>query len=306
MIRNSFGRSLSFPIPRSHPNAGAKIKGRGSASLPVRFHLFVSHLHDEIRDLLTWRAQSASPRPDPSAWIGDGLARLDHLHSSLDDLLQHPQAQDSLRRRPTWAAHLLDDSLHFADAYSSLRSAVVALRDHQSATQAAIRRNDGPRIASCVRSQRKAEKELIRIAAAVRGAGRWVPAAAEEDAEIAWAVREVSAATAAASAAAIAAITYMSAEACSGVVTSASVSAGLCGSLKGTCVVGAMLKRLGSMKKLEGKKEEENNIKWRAEALRRLEALENCIGEVEARSERLFRSLVNTRVFLLNILTPSL
>lgn len=286
MVRKSFGRSLSFPIPISTHTPGArKITGRGSASLPCRFHPFVSRLHDEIDDLLTWQA-AAQARPDT---IVNGLACLDRLHASLDDVLQHPQCRDPLRRRSPWTARLLDDFLRFTDAYASLRSAVVTLKDRQSATQSAIRRNDETRIASCARDQRRAEKELARIAAAVRVAGRWSPAVADaEEAELAWAMKAASAAMAAASAAAIGGVAGVSAGAVGG------VSRWVKGSL---CMVGPMVM---------GKRREEGEIKWKEAALEKLAALEECIGEVEKMSERLFRSSVNIRVFLLNILTPSL
>lgn len=291
MIRKSFGRSLSFPVPNSNP----KLKGKGSTSLPCRFDPFISKLDDEIHDLWAHQAQS---RPDSSAWILSGLEKLDRLHSSLDDLLQHPQALDSLRRRPNWTANALDDFLKFADAYGSLRSVIVELGDRRSATEAAIRRNDAGKISSAMRSQRKAEKELIRIAAAAKNAGRWEsPQAAEEEAELAGVMREVAATTAGTTAALAAAFADLSAASC-GMAPS---GAGMCGSL-GSCVVGPILMRVGPTKR---SREGEDN-KWRGEVLERLEELEGCIGEVEKRSEGLFRRMVNTRVFLLNILTPSL
>jgi DNA-binding transcriptional regulator YbjK len=42
-----------------------------------------------------------------------------------------------------------------------------------------------------------------------------------------------------------------------------------------------------------------------AAALGKLQELEQCIGELESESEKVFRSLVQTRVSLLNIHTPT-
>jgi len=42
-----------------------------------------------------------------------------------------------------------------------------------------------------------------------------------------------------------------------------------------------------------------------AAALGKLQELEQCVGELESESEKVFRSLVQTRVSLLNIHTPT-
>jgi hypothetical protein len=43
-----------------------------------------------------------------------------------------------------------------------------------------------------------------------------------------------------------------------------------------------------------------------ASAVARLQELEQCVGELESESEKVFRSLLHTRVSLLNIHTPTI
>lgn len=45
------------------------------------------------------------------------------------------------------------------------------------------------------------------------------------------------------------------------------------------------------------------NEEMRMEVLKRMQEMEDCVGEMERESERVFRSLISTRVSLLNILT---
>ncbi|KAJ6829670.1 uncharacterized protein M6B38_356570 [Iris pallida] len=294
MVIKNYRRSFSFPIPSSksttNNTAAPRINGKGSASLPCRFNPFVCQLDDEIRSLKTWRS-SHSPS-DPS-WICEGLARLDRLHSFLlEDLLQHPQAREVLARRSACTDNLHEDFLRLADAFGSFRSAIVVLKQEQSATQAAIRRNHASRIASCLRAQKKAEKELTKIATAVSkstaNAGKSPPLS--DTAELEGIVREVVAITSEVSAAAFRGIAALS--------SSASSSP-----MRAYCAVVPMLRKLSSFNKREEEEMEEEN--W-TNASERLEALEKCLAEVEVVNEKLLRRIINTRVFLLNVLTTSL
>ncbi|XP_020113407.1 uncharacterized protein LOC109727650 [Ananas comosus] len=275
-----FKRSISLPMS---PRRKAPEKPYGharSASLPCPSHPLVSHLEDAIRTVRRWTSE-----PDRTpVRISTGLGRIGLLLAALDELLRLPQAEDALRRA---ADRLLDDLLLLADAYGSLRSAALALREAQSETRAALRRRDAARLASSLGSQRRAEKELARIASAVRSASR-----SASDTEIAGIVGEAIAAISAASVAVLLGISAISAAASAAAAATARSSSVL-----------EPLRKLGFRSSSNNKKdtEEEKEIA----ALERLEELEECVGKLESGSERVFRSLVNIRVSLLNILTPS-
>ena len=65
--------------------------------------------------------------------------------------------------------------LRLADAHGCFQESVVALKQDVAEALAAVRRRDGARLASAVRAQRRAGKELARLAVAARecaGIGR--------------------------------------------------------------------------------------------------------------------------------------
>nr|CAD1830608.1 unnamed protein product [Ananas comosus var. bracteatus] len=268
------------PDESAAQGSGETLRPRALSQPPVPVHPLVSHLEDAIRTVRRWTSE-----PDRTpVRISTGLGRIGLLLAALDELLRLPQAEDALRRA---ADRLLDDLLLLADAYGSLRSAALALREAQSETRAALRRRDAARLASSLGSQRRAEKELARIASAVRSAS-----GSASDTEIAGIVGEAIAAISAASVAVLLGISAISAAASAAAAATARSSSVL-----------EPLRKLGFRSSSNNKKdtEEEKEIA----ALERLEELEECVGKLESGSERVFRSLVNIRVSLLNILTPS-
>ncbi|XP_038977069.1 uncharacterized protein LOC120107718 [Phoenix dactylifera] len=298
-----FRRSMSLPVPGLNPSSPGP-KGRAplekachvrSTSLPCRSHPAIAELEDEIRALRAWLSLPAPESGSPT-WISAGLARIDLLHASLDDLLQIPQAQDPLRRSPSapWTDRLLDDFLRFADSYGSFRSALMSLRQTQSELHTAIRRCDEARLASALRSQKRIERDLAKLAVSIREASRSPMPALAAELEMAGIMREVAVATATASAAVFLGI---------GAVSSAA-SAAVASTSRAYSWVVAPLRKLSLSPSSSLKKRDWGE--WEDGALERLEALEECVEVLESKSERVFRSLVNTRVTLLNILTPSL
>uniref|UniRef100_A0A0D3GL07 Uncharacterized protein n=1 Tax=Oryza barthii TaxID=65489 RepID=A0A0D3GL07_9ORYZ len=163
----SFARSISFPLSpsrssskHSSPPATPGYHAR-SISLPCRSHPILAHLHTHIRAVRSWAH-------DPTS-VASGLAHLDALHAALGELLDLPEAQAALSAAND---RLLDAFLRLADAHGSFQETVVALKQDVAEALAAIRRRDGARLASAVRSQRKAGKELARLAAAARDGAR--------------------------------------------------------------------------------------------------------------------------------------
>ncbi|RWW34932.1 hypothetical protein BHE74_00014556 [Ensete ventricosum] len=263
---SGFHRSLSLP-GSNRLDEPCHLR---STSLPCRPHPALAHLMDQIRSCPDPCTRCSSPAA--------GLDRIDRLLAALDDLLRLPLAQDALRRGPAWADRLLDGFLRLVDAHGSLRSAATALGQHNVEARAAIRRRDPVRLASAARSHRRVEKELARLASTVKDLARsahltpglW---AEEADVEVVGFIGEAVAATAAASMAVFLAI--------------AAVSSSAAASLSKGSWTDRALRRAWRRRSEEG-------------------AMEESIEGLEEGSGRVFRSLVNMRVALLNILTPSL
>lgn len=286
----SFARSISFPLspsrsstsssgtkPRAAAASTAAAYHARSVSLPCRSHPILAHLHAHIGAVRAW---AQDPPATSALGAAAGLARVDALHGALADLLDLPEARAALSLSAT-GDRLLDAFLRLADAHGSFQEAVVELKRDVAEALAAARRRDGARLASALRSQRKAAKDLARLAAcAASGGGRpsrlGLGGAAEV--EVAGLLAEAAAATAAASAALFGAVAAMSA------------SASAC-SCKRTAALVCLTKKVP---------EEEKET---AALVERLEELEECIDGLEAGSDKVFRSLVQTRVALLNIHT---
>ncbi|KAJ8466003.1 hypothetical protein OPV22_028555 [Ensete ventricosum] len=280
---SGFRRSLSLsglspnasPAPRRPRDVPRHAR---SASLPCRSQPALSLVQDEIRSL---RSGTASD-----------LERIDRLLAALDDLLRLSRIQDPLRRRPALADRLLDGFLRLLDAQGSFRSAVLALGQHHAEACTAVRRRDRVRLASAARSLRRAEKELVLLASAIKDLtrcppftpGLWADAA---EAEVAGIVTEAVAATATAMSA-----VYLGIAAVSSAAASAAAAAS---TSKDSWMVWA-LRRPSPSKKCEAEEAE----------MGAMEKLEERMEGLEKGSERVYRSLVNIRVALLNALAPSL
>ncbi|VAI93896.1 unnamed protein product [Triticum turgidum subsp. durum] len=295
-MARAFVRSISFPLsPSRSPKARApssSYHGR-SVSLPCRSHPILAHLHTHIRAVRAWSQQGLAALVSS---VAAGLAHVDALHAALGDLLDLPEAQDALSGAGGSVDRLLDSFLRLADAHGCFQETVVALKQDVAEALTAVRRRDGARLASAVRTQRRAGKELAGLAAAARecavrpsrlsilGGGQGSAA----EVEVTGLLMESAAATASASAALFAAVAAMS----------GSVEAESC-SCKGTAALVCLVKK---SKKSSAPGCGEEGIAVAAVA-ERLEELEECIEELEAGSEKVFRSLVQTRVALLNIHT---
>ncbi|KAM0916422.1 hypothetical protein ACQ4PT_010204 [Festuca glaucescens] len=296
-MARSFARSISFPLSPSRsskPSAPPSCHAR-SVSLPCRSHPILAHLHTHIRAVRAWAQQGPA---SASSSVAAGLAHVEALHAALGDLLDLPEAQAALSGAGAASDRMLDAFLRLADAHGCFQESVVALKQDVAEALTAVRRRDGARLASAVRAQRRAGKELARLAAAARECavrpsrlGFMGGQGCAAEAEVSGLLMESAAATASASAALFGTVAAMSASV-------ASVAAESC-SCKRTAALVCLVKTKKKSRSGDQVEEEETM----GAVAERLEELEECIEELEAGSEKVFRSLVQTRVALLNIHT---
>ncbi|KAJ7005670.1 hypothetical protein D5086_004087 [Populus alba] len=295
-----FKRSLSFPnkIPSRTLSKPTISYHNRSISLPCRSHPLISQLINEINELKTW---SSKLENRTCVWLCDGLSRLKDVQDSLDDFLQLPQTRESLRRQPEWVEKLLEDFLRFVDVYGIFQTLVLAVKDDQVAAQVAIRKKDDSKIALYLKSRKKMAKEMAKLVSTVRciarspfpGLGSGPSVGDDELIRVIIDVIEVN------------------------VLVSFALFNGM-STLSFASRKSSWIRVLRLPKKVKidegiqefqqigveslwglGKKEDEE-VRM---VLKRMQELEGCIGDVGTGGERVFRSLINTRVSLLNSLT---
>ncbi|KAM0846267.1 hypothetical protein ACQ4PT_055760 [Festuca glaucescens] len=241
------------------------------------------------------------------------------------------------------ADRLLDDFLRLADAHGSFRESLVALAALQAETRAALRRGDAARLASAARAQRRAGRGLPRLAAAARAVATRPPAPLPADlqpetAALAAAVADSAVAVASASAAVFSGVSALSNVAAAARVQVASTpcwitaapsprtshqrvwwvadlvrwmsrakrrSAGKRSTSNTNDADDASISSTSSRSQLRPEARVEPEERARKAALELHDNLERCIASVDASGDKVFRALVNTRVSLLNILSPT-
>lgn len=239
------------------------------------------------------------------AWVADGAGRAGRVLSGLADLLHHPQARDAMRRHP-WTEQLLDDLLLLADLHGCFRDALVSLRQLLAETHAALRRRDGARLAAALRAQRRSAREVSRLASSARDLShRAAPDDESDEATLADALAAATAAVSAASSAVFAGVSAASAESAASAAPSPRTPtpyspARTPGSPM--WLVTDLLRRRRTVSFEDSCNEEEEE---RKAAMGRVNGLQECVDAAESGCEEVYRALVNARVSLLNLLTPT-
>uniref|UniRef100_A0A8I7BK88 Uncharacterized protein n=1 Tax=Hordeum vulgare subsp. vulgare TaxID=112509 RepID=A0A8I7BK88_HORVV len=281
----NMGRAISFPLTPAPARSTFSKSSRHvrSLSLPgtTSSHPLLDNLHACI-------AAACARIPDTAgSFIPAGLANIHALHAALADVLLLPASGAALRCTTSNAGgRLLDAFLLLADAHQGFQECLLELRRAVAESRTALRRGDAGRLASASRSRRRAEKDLSRLAASVSAVSSKcarlnLVAISGEQAEMAmaYALVEAAAASAKASASVFSAAASMS-------------SAGSCCKKTATFIPAFATRKGAAPETSEA-------------TMERLHALEQCFYECDGACDMVFRSVLQTRVSLLNIMTPT-
>ncbi|XP_078161800.1 uncharacterized protein LOC144557146 [Carex rostrata] len=243
-----------------------------TSSLPCSTHPLISHLEVDIHEVRSWLVH-ANRDPSPAT----GLRHIDALISTVEQVLNVTESREYFYYAEC-TDQLLHDLLCLADVYGSVRSVAIMLKQNHAELHSALRRHDTTWLASSVKTQRHIEKEITQLVSTVRHV---TSSSATSDIEIGIVVRE-----------AVTVAALVSVEVLSKVVLTSSAAIVAMGSSRVSLIEGLFKKRCSEKEK-------------EAVAMDRLEALEECVMDLESASERVFRSLVKARVSLLNVVTLS-
>lgn len=332
MVAN-FRRSLSFPNNPSTSTSSSSSKPKKtfhvrSTSLPSRssHDPLISHLKNSINRLNIWSTTSSSkPSPDDhtpgsspssSSWLCSGLAQLKSVHDSLDDLLLLPQTKETLHsggESEQLIEKFLEDFLHFVDIYGMFQSLVLSLKEEHLAAQVAVRKRDDFKIQIYLNTLKKMSKEITKLISSLQRRHQQhsnVPKISSNAiTEVTGIIREVIQVTVSVSVALFSGLSISLASTFLSHRKSSRITLmGGGGKQKKNVVVSttdcqgleefAQIWLFRSLWNLRKKDDEELKL-----TTKRMYEIEDCIRGIEIGSEKAFRSLINTRVSLLNVLT---
>ncbi|KAI3750726.1 hypothetical protein L2E82_21492 [Cichorium intybus] len=293
-----FRRSVSFsntPSPPPPPSSStskttAKRIHFRSTSLPTRSHPILFQLKYHLNQLKSQWVSEPAPESINSSRITDALVRLRIILESLDDLLDLAPSRDSLRRHPEWVEKVLEDFLVMVDVYGTFQMQISTLKQCNIAAQLATRRKDGLKMVVCLKGLKKSGREIFKLMPFLQAIREQpphlTPLDPNPDLDLVAVIKNVMEVI---------------------VVISEAVFGGISASLetrKASWMMG-----LKKSKKEKGIKEVENgiwslrNYKDEIVNMKMMKEMEECIEGIESGSEKVFRSLINTRVSLLNVLT---
>nr|XP_009606852.1 uncharacterized protein LOC104101136 [Nicotiana tomentosiformis] len=288
-----FRRSLSFNYPNHSNKPNKNAFHVRSTSLPCdRSHPLIAQLKDGLNELKT---RASKPEARTFAWLCDVLTQLKIVHESLDDLLQLPQTRESLNSNSELVEKLLEDFLRFVDVYGIFRTLILTFKEEHLAAQVALRRKDESKIASYVKALRKLAKEMDKLVSNVQYCiGKYVlllPQQSIEDAELVELLKDVLEVT-----------VLVSVALFNGLSVSMSLPKPSCSWLAKKMKKVKLDEAIEEFSKMGmlRKKMETEEVKM---VSKKMHELEDCIGGIEICGQKVFRSLINARVSLLNVYT---
>jgi Arabidopsis protein of unknown function len=274
----NFARSISLSLSPNHKKSSYHVR---SVSLPCRSHPFISNLEEQIQAVRSWATNPEAT----SAWIEAGLMQIELLYTALEDFLQRSETKETLSRSVS-VDQLLDDFLQLVDFYGLFLSNLEELKQCNSEVQSALRRQDIVQMGASLRSQRHIEKQMAQLVSGLRGMTKSKQLSLSSDA------KEIE--TTGIMIEAISATAFASMTIFKGAATLSSAGS----STKMISVMKSM-KTFTTTSFLERRSTD-------VEALGKLEGLEESIMNIKFSSEHVYRSLINSRMSLLNITTSSL
>lgn len=274
------GFSNTISLPMTTWRRGTAACHVRSASLPCELHPLVANLQQQIGTVRSWAASA-----DASvATIKACLSQIELLVSSVNDFLNLTERRTALQHAAASTDCLLENFLCLIDSYGSLLSDIAALKQHQFEAQSALRRHDSTLFSSSLKSQKRIEKDLSRRMVSLRSTTKYPSllhaSAHAPETEIFSVLKEATGAISAASVVLYNRVVAMSAAASTTATSSA----------------------LGTVRPF---KKKIYNAEIEMLICVKFEELEESFRIAESGSERLFRSLVNCRVALLNIQSNS-
>ncbi|KAK1431308.1 hypothetical protein QVD17_07765 [Tagetes erecta] len=289
----SFSNTASPPPPPSSSTSktcGRRIHFR-STSLPTRTHPILFQLKYHLNQLKShWASNTLPDQSFQFDRVSDALVRLRIILESLDDLLDLAPSRDSLRRHPDWVEKVLEDFLVMVDVYGTFQMQFSTLKQCIITAHLATKRKDALKKVVCLKGLKKSSGEISKLMSflqAIRLHSSDVTGSDQNtDFELVGVIKDV--------------IEVI-------IMISKAVFSAIYGSFETQKT--SWMMGLKKPKREKGIKELEKGIwslrNYNDEDLNKkmMQHMEECIEGIESGSERVFRSLINTRVSLLNVLT---
>ncbi|CAN6485231.1 unnamed protein product [Victoria cruziana] len=302
MVEASSSLRRSFSNQPAEVGAAAACHAR-SSSLPCESHPILSQLKNQMQKLEVTFA--ASVRDPTAVNLLTRLRMLKTLYDMVDGFLQLPQAQEAMNQNHhvNWANLLLEDLLKFLDAFGAIAAALSSLKERNLTTLISLKRREPnsvePNLQSFISHRKKVSKQMGRLTAVLKTMAK--PSAPQfstiDEVETVAVFNGVKALTASA------AVSVASALMC---LTPRRVVERLM-TMPRKQVQEAMKEMNEADSAMDCALRASSRGHPNDEALRvaieRMVVLEDCLDRLERENESIFRSLIRTRVSILNILT---
>lgn len=144
-----------------------------SISLPSGPHPGALKIDDEINRLRPWEVASVSAsRPASSGSVSAGLRGLDDLYSALDDFLELPSTQQELISH-SFIDEALNGSVQLLDVCGSMREILVRTRENIQVLRSTLRRRRGDmstenEIADYADSRKRMKRDVRKLIAGLK------------------------------------------------------------------------------------------------------------------------------------------
>lgn len=145
-----------------------------SISLPPTSHPTTARVEEELNKIKSW--ESSSNSSSKAETIRVGLSLLSELYKRIEDLLTLPLTQQALSQdqHQKWVNELLEGSLRYLDACENTRDSVISMQETVRELQSALRRrkigdlSNESVVSVYICSRRKMKKETAKSLASLK------------------------------------------------------------------------------------------------------------------------------------------